>query len=276
MYWPVKKILDDIIDNAYKNESEQRRKFYKWFNIDLETKPNNSYLGVYRPTLREGKLSGGTIKVVALNESDTQIIITCIHELSHHIDYCKHNKTGHQAPFYDEFRVLLYTALNMKLFSPDEFQKRVTQDFNKVKKILNEWTPEYIEYKKDNVTIKANVPFDLKDEVKSHGYRWNSVEKTWDKSVTETEFDFEMNYLKALGIDNVKSSNSNTFQCEAIGYIKAGKGSFEYKESLKQAGFFYHNKSWYKKIYAKNYELELLSLSGLRGLVEFKLVSKVD
>lgn len=275
MYWSVKRVLDDIIDIAYKNESDARRKFFKWFTIDLESKLNKSYLGVYHPVMREGKLCGGQIRVVALNESDTQIIITCIHELAHHIDSCKNGKSGHQAPFYEEYKTLLYAALNMRLFNPDEFQKRVTTDFNKVKKMLDEWVPEYINYKQDLITLKVNVPFELKDNVKARGYHWNGVEKVWEKEIPENEFESEKRCLEAIGVNDIRINNASSFSCDAIAYIKASKGSYAYKEDLKQNGFRFTNNAWYKKINAKDYDLELLSLSGLRGLVEFNMVSKI-
>lgn len=268
MNWSIKKILDDIIENAYKDESEQRRKFFKWFDIDLSVKPNNTYLGQYFP-------NGRRININSLNTNDTQIIITCIHELSHHIDQCKHGDTGHQAPFYEEYQRLLYTAMNMGLFSPDDFVKRETRDFNKVKKMLDAWVYEPIEYKNNLIKIKANVPFELKDTVKQRGYKWNGIEKVWEIEVPEDKESEEQAFLKMIGCVDIKSSDASKFTMSAIGYIKAGNGSFEVKDTLKQLGFFYSNKAWYKKINAQEYEQEFAKLGDLRTTVEFKLVNKI-
>lgn len=268
MNWAVKKTLDDIIDVAYKDESKQRRKFFKWFEINLIVKPNHSYLGVYKPEKKE-------ILINSLNTDDTQIIITCIHELSHHIDQCKHGSTGHQSPFYEEYRRLLYAAMNMGLFSPEDFVKRETRDFNKVKKMLDEWTAELIDYKNNLIKLKVNIPFEQKDAVKTRGYRWNGIEKVWEIEILEDKESEERAFLKMIGCVDVRVNDANKFAMSAIGYIKAGKGSFDYKDQLKEKGFFYSNKAWYKKINAQEYEQELAKLGDIVYKVEFQLVDKI-
>ncbi len=269
MYWPVKKILDDIIEETYKEDSEQRKKFFKWFEIDLATKKNNTYSGRYFPDKKK-------IEVISLDTDNSQIIITCIHELAHHIDQCKHGSTGHQTPFYEEYTKLLYTAMNMHLFSPEDFVKRETRDFNKVKKILENWKPEYIDYKSDLVKIKANIPFDKKDEAKKHNYKWNSVEKVWEIEVPEEKISEEEGFLRLIGCINYTVNNASEFKMNAIGYIMADKGSYDYRDTLKENGFFYSNKTWYKKINAQEYEKTVNELSILTdGKVEFRLTNKI-
>lgn len=268
MNWPIKKILDDIIDRAYADESEKRRKLFKWFSIDTTVKTNSSYLGVYTHHNK-------SIKITGLNFDNSQIIITCIHELSHHIDYCKNNSTGHQTPFYEEYAKLLYAALNMRIFTAEEFITRETRDFNKVKKILDAWVPEYTDYKENQVKIKVNVPFELKDTVKARGYHWNNMERIWEMEVDSENSFKEETFLKTIGCTDYNVVSASKFEVDAVAYIKATDGSYEFKDELKKRGFFYSNKAWYKKTKARNLKEELDKIRDLMPQVRFRIEDNI-
>lgn len=110
----IKKVLEDIVFYTYKKEVSQEiyRKMLKFY-IKFENKILNSYHGFY-------KYKDSSITIVNLYRTPTQIICTTIHELSHHVDYVLRGKTDHSKEFYHIFTKLLYTGLNMNLFSKKE------------------------------------------------------------------------------------------------------------------------------------------------------------
>ena len=268
MNWKVKRILDDIIDVAYKEESEQKRKFYKWFTIELEVKENSSYHGIY---YQNKKL----IRIVNLSNGTEEIVKTCIHELAHHIDYCMHKKTGHQEPFYNEYRVLLYTALNMRILNKEHlFDNHISQDYNKVRKIVNAWVPDYIDYKHGKILIKVTVPFEKKEDIKQRGYHWNNIEKFWEKEIKSTEEDSERFVLLSMG-GKFKTNDACALTIDAVGYLVTMGDSYNWKDILKENGFKYSNKKWYKKIDAKKFSNEKKSIMLLTPGLDYKLVDKI-
>lgn len=242
----VKKTLEDIIDLAYRNEPEENRDNYKRFYIKIITKECKSRFGCYRPANR-------TIEVSNLSRGSNVIVKTCIHELAHHLDNCKNGKTGHQAPFYEEYAKLLYAALNMKLFTADDIRSENTDssDASKVLKILDEWVPNYVEYKTDSMEIKVLNAFEIKNELKTNGYSWDGVQKAWVKEVSEDDLSEEEVFLQSLDAEYNISSSQN-LNIEAIGYIIADGNTYDTKDNLKEEGFFFHKKGkkavWKKKV----------------------------
>ena len=271
MHWQTKKILNDIISEAYKNDTEEMQKRYKYFTVELLVKSNNTYNGRYNPSKK-------VIEILNLNQSTEAIVKTCIHELAHHIDYCKNHKTGHKEAFYQEYRTLLYTALNMRILIPDRlFDVRTSQDHNKVKKIVEEWVPAYVEYKTDKQKVKVIIPFDNltgRESLRLHGYYWNSIEKIWEKEIQSADVDVETKYIDTIG-GRLQLQDATTMTVDAVGYIVTNGNSFDYKDILKENGFFCSNKKWYKKISAKEYNEQVAVMIAQTPNLRYKLTNVI-
>ena len=136
----IKNNLCTIIDKAFEDECIDNKKKYKSFNI-------------YIFPDKECKSVGGTyyyethiIRIYNFSEGPLAITGTTIHELSHHIDLMKNGKTGHQKPFYDIYKKLLFAAFDLKQVSPFKLRKyterSIYREKNKVLKMIDDYIKE--------------------------------------------------------------------------------------------------------------------------------------
>ena len=261
----VKQILEDIVFYTYNGKvSEEMYSKLTKFYVKLENKVTNSYHGLY-------KYNDNSITITNLYRNQTSIICTTIHELAHHVDRVFRGKSDHSKEFYAVFSKLLYTGLNMGLFSKEEALKMETDasDSNKVKKIIDDYTPQSIDYKSDEKKIVVRNCYNVKDTLKEKGFKYNSLSKTWEMS----KHDFEIeNLLNSLNCE-YEILEGNNMQIEAVGMLIATDGSYEYKDELKSNGFYWNpqKKRWQKKIQMQDYEKEMYQLNKLRYKVKIQL-----
>ena len=150
----IKNILCDIIDYAYPDD--EKKENYKNFSIKLLKKENRTLNGYYT-------YKGNSIRIMNPSNGNELNFKTCIHELSHHVDWCNRGCSGHGKEFYQHYRELLYAGLNMRLFTKEDFmtEKDRSNDRNKVQKILDEWEPAYVDYKKTEIGNTGKLPMDV-------------------------------------------------------------------------------------------------------------------
>lgn len=258
----IKKILEDIIDVAYAGEPEENLINYKKFCINIVGKECKGVSGWYKPTKR-------LIEVFNLSRGSNMIVKTCIHELAHHIDQCRNGSSGHQAPFYKEYRDLLYAGLNMRIFTPEDVTTdNWANDRNKVAKIVEEWEPNYIEYDMTSTTtIYVSGGYEQREILKQNGYGWDGIQKKWCKDVKTDEIENEETFLNSLGLE---FSSSDGLSIEAVAYIIADGNSYEVKDKLKAEGFFFSKNgkkaAWKKKVNASEAKEEIDRLEGISEL----------
>lgn len=240
----IRNTLIDIIEHTYKDS--EKLADYKKFYIQCLPKKIKSYAGLYKAKER-------TIEIVGLERDVKHIVVTTLHELTHHIDYCNRNTSDHSQVFYQEFEKLIHTALNMKIFEPEDITNiQDVTDRNKVAKMVERWVPEYIKYKEAKKTIRVYNCFEQKEILKSKLYRWQGADKSWEKIVIEDEVATELDFLRSiLPEENIKVASANELEVKVSGYIIAGNGSFEKKDILKQEGFFFDAKGK-KKVWKKS------------------------
>ena len=87
----IKKILDDIIDEAYKDESDYMRDKYKDFTLSIYNDVKRSSHGQYQPASKH-------IIIYNLYRGKSTVG-TCLHELAHHIDAVQNGRTGIKSQF---------------------------------------------------------------------------------------------------------------------------------------------------------------------------------
>lgn len=258
----IKKILEDIIDVAYAGEPEENLINYKKFCINIVGKECKGVSGWYKPAKR-------LIEVFNLSRGSNMIVKTCIHELAHHIDHCRNGSSGHQAPFYKEYKDLLYAGLNMRIFtSEDVTTDNWSNDRNKVAKIVEEWEPNYVEYDMASITtIYVSGGYEQKEVLKQNGYGWDGIQKKWCKDVETDEVEDEEAFLSNLGLE---FASSDGLSIEAVAYIVADGNTYEIKDKLKVEGFFFSKNGkkavWKKKVNASEAKEEIDRLEGISEL----------
>ncbi len=266
----VKKILDDIIDEAYKDESEYMRDKYKNFKLSIYDVARQSSNGKYDYEEKR-------IMVNNLFRGTGDVVKTCLHELAHHIDYMQNGRSGHQKPFYLAYRRLIYASLDMGITKKYDFDTVGASDSNKVYKMVEEYIPHPVDYRLDTEdTIRCKNCYEQRQQLKDNGFRWNSIEQVWERECTDKEADKKL--MDELGIKEYSIGQQNMY-VKAIVYIYAKGKTYDVKEYLKEEkGFFYNadSKLWLKKVESdkvKKFIEELERDKALKG-IEFGIFQK--
>ena len=237
----IKRILLDIIDVAYSDESDYMRDKYKEFRLLIEQQTRASYHGRYT-------FSDKTIVIVNMYRGTGPVVATCLHELSHHIDYIKNGRSGHQKPFYIIFRRLIYASLDIRITKKSDFITTDASDSNKVRNIIDEYIPHKVSYTlPSEKLIKVRGHYNKRQVLKEFDFSWNAIEQVWEKPLTDEKKDAAI--MKAIGIDDYEISDSSIY-VDAICYLYASGKTYDVKDILKAAGFYYNadNKLWLKKV----------------------------
>lgn len=272
----IKKILDDIIDVAYSGTPATTRNKYKNFILELQSDEKASINGSYQ-------YDKHLIKVNNPSRGEGAFAKTCLHELSHHIDFIDNGKSGHKAPFYDRYAKLIYAALDMKILTPDDMMDKSSSDYRQVKKIVEAYIPRQVQYDTLPKTyIKVKNCFGIKEELKENGFKWNNLEQTWERRLSDKSEEF----VKNLGIAKVDDKYSlpdnkepyyyldtpGIYVDSIIYFVVKNENAYQYKDALKEHHFFYDSKgkTWMKKVMSSMQETLLQELRDderLNGLV---------
>ncbi len=256
----IKRLLEDIIDKAYFDESDYMRDKYKGFYLMIDSSNKSSFHGKYKP-------SSQTITIVNMYRGTGATVATCLHELAHHIDYMKNGVTGHQKPFYLAFRRLIYTSLDMGITQKNDFITTDSSYSNKVKDMIDEYIPHPIKYvPPEEKMIRVKGAYEKRHLLKEFEFSWNSIEQTWEKPLGESPFDNEKKteaILKSIGIDTYEIAKASLY-VDAIVYMCASGNTYNVKDNLRAAGFYYNadNKVWLKKIRSDDFNSLLIKYNG--------------
>lgn len=271
----IKKYLEDIIDVAFANDDEKLRQRYKWFKLHILPKENKRVSGYYYENTH-------VIEVFNPSLGSRHLAKCCLHELSHHIDWCRHGKSGHQAPFYEVYEKLIFASLDMGILQKEDFHDDWSRDKNKVLAILDRYKPHPIAYKTDiPCIIRIFNGFTVKDQLKSAGYRWNTLEQVWEIEVSDLSM--QEKYLSSLKIAKSQEELSEypdpyyvitdpSMHIDGIIYILAQGQTYDAREILKEYGFFFSKeKKWLRKVKASEQKHLLDSLYAEKRLFPYEL-----
>ena len=191
----VKILLNNLVEYAYPHSPKQ--KAYKAFYVEYIDKEFKSKHGDYNTKNKH-------IRIFNLFRTEDQLVVTSIHELAHHINFVNdtsHSFEPHGQEFYKVYKKLLFTALDMGLFNKWQFINATADagDSRKVKRMLEEYRPHPIDYKKDMKLIQVFRAYEIRKNLQKHGYKYNSVLKSWEKE-TEKPLD-EATFLDSIGAD---------------------------------------------------------------------------
>ena len=201
----IKHLLNSIVDNAY--SGSKKIEDYKKFYVTMIDKDYKSKHGDYERKTHK-------IRVFNLYRDDNLIIVTTIHELAHHIDTVNRSMSNHDDQFYKVYKTLLYTSLDMGIFSKEEFKKAVSDssDRNKVVKMIAGYKPHDIGFKKGIKKVICHNAYYERNTLKDRGFTYNSVNRTWEKEVPEEELEEITEMIEDLELKyEVTDANRYTF-----------------------------------------------------------------
>ena len=245
----IKSQLCSIIDEAFADEKDnlERYKGFSFYLIDSE-KATSSGMYTY---------SEKRVEVYNPSLGASHLAKCALHEVSHHIDFIKNGKSGHQKPFYEIYSRLIYASLDLGVLTKDDFYDEWSSDGSKVRKIVERYKKKQDRQQaEEKKVIKVFNAFSIKEHLKTMGYNWNGLELSWDKETNDIETEEE--HLKGLGIHSEKEQSpyyivsSNTMLVDAMISIVAEGNTYECKETLKEYGFVFdkNKKIWKRKVRA--------------------------
>ena len=265
-----------MIDICFPNKTDYTKSKYKNFKLVLIDKEYSSRLGCYNMKTKTIQLSG--MKAYCRHD----IIITFLHELSHHIETVDTGNSGHQSAFYDIHMKLLKCAIDLGILKVEHITNNETSNAgnkNKLKKLLGDYkrTPIYIDSikvsflnklpeiveKKQTLKVKS-LPED-KQIFKDNKYRWDATENVWTKTVNNVvEYNREVAFLTKNGFMNIRIDKSSYFTKNVLVCILGN--TYEHKDTISQLGYRYKDGSWSKYVKVKYIELEVAKLRKLKGI----------
>ncbi|EDT15821.1 hypothetical protein [Clostridium perfringens] len=263
MQYRIYKTLCDVIDITYPDNEK-----YKKFFLDIQNRELKTSHGDYN-------ISNAHIRIFNLSRPYNSIIVTVIHEVSHHIDFCQRKETDHSRKFYDIYHNLLLGALSLGIINLEDIKNiddsaaptQLTRYFGDI----DTWYFKKKVYKEDINIIKVKNSFNIKEILKRRGYHYSKIEQCWYIELSNLELNNETTYLKSLiEEENIQVSSSIDLKIEAIYYVIV-LNSYKHRELLKKRGYIFNgygiNKnSWNKKIKANMLKDELKVLNSLDGV----------
>ncbi|GAB6458761.1 hypothetical protein CON36_33015 [Bacillus cereus] len=242
--YEVHKILKTIVEKTYPNE-----KILSFF-VEVHAKEMRSRHGDYNR--RERK-----IRIFNLSQPTEYTVGTALHEVAHHVEYSLYGDTGHSKRFYQVFKELLETAVQMGVV---DYQKLRTQqnasDIRALEKhfgpVTSTYNPE-IDDKRNMYVIEVMNSYSIKDILKSRGYKFQAQKQCWSMEVEEQDIEQEKNLiLQHLSPENLNIRKANDINIEAIYYVIV-HNSYSCKDQLKQNGYYFNGYNqkgnvWVKKI----------------------------
>ena len=267
-----------IIRVTYSDKQNELLENFCNFKLQLIDKPYKSRLGLYNMLTRTIQLS--SIKT----ECRRDLIITYLHEISHHIEYIVSGNSGHQKSFYDIHTKLLHTAINLNLLSVSDIVDNTSSragNKNKLAKLLtgykksgNNSLSDYMDTNFLKIlpeTVQRKESFFVKcqksenDILKENGYKWDTNLYAWTKTLyDQCDVDDEKVFLKRNGFYKIKIGKA-MFYTRYVNVCISGN-TYSHKDKLKEFGYKYSNRTWGKAVPVNNIKKEMFLLKFLPGI----------
>ena len=181
----LKRKMDIIVEYAYRDKDDTKRKKFRDYTIYLDSKSPQSFLGKYTRKDRKVHLYHSYFF-----HDETDASETLLHEVAHHIDCEMHGTTGHQKEFYEIYKTLMYASLDLNMVDLDCMKNldNHMSGYKKVMKIVNAYVPDKSPYIMDvgqtgmffiNVE-KTNEK--IIDYLKQHEFFYYDFREKWMKN----------------------------------------------------------------------------------------------
>jgi hypothetical protein len=275
----LKQIVDFLIEETFPNDGQAKINQYKNFSLRLSDKEYQSKLGTYC-------ISGKTIDIYSVNKVYFyDLLITLLHELSHHVEYIKNKTTNHGQGFYKIHTMLLASAIDTGLITLEEIAESTKTSLARNKKklftMMRSYTPskktfvgnvcdisfisEYNKLSPINETVRVKCSAKDSQLFKTRGYTWASEEKAWHKTFNKRpEYNKELNFLAENKFYCFRKEKMAYFTNEIV-FIISGN-TYNNRKYLKCIGYIYTDKEWKKRISTHAYEQEIKLLRRIKGI----------
>ena len=275
----LKTIADFIIDETYPNVGERKRNKYKNFSLILTEKEYKSRLGLYDPKAKSVQVS--SVNKVYFYD----LLLTLLHEIAHHIEYCEEKTSGHSPRFYRIHLDLLFKAIDCGVISYDDAMKTsstsLARNRNKFTNMMSQYVKknaadistvcdmrfvkDYNKLSPINEVIKVKCSYQNGIFFKKRGYSWSKEEKVWYKSFyKQPEYNAEINFL----LENKYLCfrvDGYAYYADEINLVVYGN-TYNSKEKFKSLGYRFDNKEWVKTIKSCDYRKEISKLPTAKGM----------
>lgn len=274
----LKQQMNDIIDVAFRERSEAQIRQFKRFTISCIDKEFKSRNGDCR--CMPDKSS--QIRIVKLESAPYRaILLTTMHEVSHHIDFSMSGEVGHGPEFYKVHLALLFAAFDMGILSKEDVLNSgsTSRSLNRViikRKMLDSYVPHPTDYKQDVAQIFVYNAYAVKDVLKSRGYKWNSLDMSWVLETNSNAINEEHDHLLNLGVqkENIKTINGSAVISRLRKNVNLYNVPYDKKDIVKSLGYRWTDtgkkKYWQRKIDGDSLPADERSV--LEGIVGIRIV----
>lgn len=268
----LKSILVKIINNTYENTSN-----YVGFQIVVVPKELKSKHGVYQANSRR-------IEIYNLARAPGCTMLTCLHEVAHHIHFMDTGELNHKKKFYEYFYKLIITALSMGLITINDLEKD-KEDSNDYSKLISffgptkSWSFQLDDEAKKRIILISNG-YSQRETLKKRGYQYYAKSQSWGKEFSNSlyasrEARLLNDTFEELEFQIVRKPTL----LFSLHYYIGISGAYEQKTILKKNGYrweAYGIKSmWVKKVATNEFYQEEIFLKDLR-LIYKRVTPKQD
>ena len=246
--YQLKQMLNDLVDYTFADDP--KLKAYRSFYIEVVTKDYKGRHGDYTPSTRH-------IRLMNTYRDENKLIITSVHELAHHINHMQGNTDVHGKGFYANYEKLLHGTLDMGLVKKEEWlaaheECHDSQSENKVQRMIERYQPKNAGYKAGKTKFTVYDAFDVKEELKEKGFKFNKIVKGWEIELDEDDTSEMKLFLDSKDLKyNISGGNKYIVKDKDKPQTNPKKvwtlsvlNAYPIKDKLKEKGFRYRKEDY--------------------------------
>lgn len=239
---------------------------YKDFKLVITGKELKSKHGQY--IFNERK-----IELFNLTRPPGAVLLTALHEVTHHIEFMDLGESGHKQTFYERFHPLILTSLSLGFIDTEDIVAvdKDTKDLENLEKYCG--SMRYWKYEVQETalvrTLHVTNSYSCKNLLNRRNYKWFPQLKAWEKDYSneeqaKNEQALLLSLYPELKIEIMRPIDALL----SFHYYLAVTGGFDQKEAMRDAGYIWNGygvkKAWVKKVPVTEYLNELDFLKGIR------------
>lgn len=258
----IKQTLDFLLDQTFSDSAK-----YKKYFVSIQPKELKSKHGHYEE--KEAK-----IVVYNLSRDHEHTLMTCLHELTHHIQLVNEGETDHESGFYTIYYQIIQTALSYGYLSKkgivSEVDSSDVQLLQELFGVVDGWPVEK-KYVDGKIIFSVKTDKKFKEFLRLRGFNWYSLAQSWQKTcANRSEAKVEWLALREK-IPEKDITTKHTGKVEFLAYYYIGvRNGFDFRKSLEELGFVWEgygiDKQWVKRVKAQEYYEELSELTLFAGI----------
>lgn len=261
----IKGALDYVLAHSFENYRD-----YQSYFIRIRPKELVSKHGHYK---RRERL----IEVFNLSREPRFTMLTCLHELAHHIEYEDLGESEHTSSFYERYFALLIVAIGLGYLERSDIkEEHDSGDYGQLVAYYGEvetWEiPVFPHLEKRMVVVKNS--YEIRGILKKRNFKFFTMSQTWQKEFPDLETaEIEKKELLKVGkVEDIYIQYVNQVNFLIYYYIGVLNG-YEYRYGLKELGYVWEGYGlrdvWVKKVDATAFYEETHKLTQFAG-IEFK------